>query len=80
MAIEFNGLRADVARGLIENKSLLAQSGSIYVGTGKTQLINNKNVPITEALVPPETQGLYVLKCTVSPDGVANLYWDEIQQ
>lgn len=52
MAIEFNGLRSDVVKGLIENKSLLAQSGSIYVGTGKTQLINNKNVPITEALVP----------------------------
>lgn len=75
MAIEFNGLRADVVRNLIENKSLLAQSGSIYVGTGKTQTIDETSVPITEALEPPKVQGTYVLKCTVSNDGV-KLFWE----
>lgn len=51
------GLSSELMRFSAENKNLLTQYGSLYVGTGRTQRVNYGNeiveIPITEELLPP---------------------------
>ncbi len=57
-----SGLRADIMRESMENKNLLSQKGSIYVGTGKSMskecTVNgetqNASISKTDALTPGE--------------------------
>ena len=73
-----NGLRADVARNLIENKALLEEKGSIYIGAGTTQMVGGENIPMTEALNPPidQGEGTYVLTCKIQNNTVA-VSWEK---
>ena len=47
-----NNQRADVMRNSMENKNLLANRGSIYVGTGNSSTIGSDTVYRTAALSP----------------------------
>ena len=80
-----DGLPARVMRSAMENKGLLAQRGSMYWGTGASDTISvtpeggqqvTYEIPRTEAVAPPSTQGTWVLVCTVGSGGqVENIAW-----
>lgn len=62
-----NGLRADVMRSCMENKNLLEQAGSIYVGTGEKIVIGegtDKQITIakTAALNPGKPGEILMVK------------------
>ena len=62
-----NGLRADVMRCCMENKNLLEENGSIYVGTGEKIIIgegtsNRITIAKTKALNPGEYGELLMVK------------------
>lgn len=61
-----NGLRADIMRCCMENKNLLAEKGSIYVGTGetivKTGLDDDVEIAKTKALNPGSSGELLMVK------------------
>ena len=46
-----NGLRADIMRKAMETKALLAEKGSLYIGTGTSDTVGNEIIPKTEALL-----------------------------
>lgn len=58
------GLSSELMRLSAENKNLLTQKDSLYVGTGRKQIVSYGNeaveIPVTEALNPP-TDGAFVL-------------------
>lgn len=62
-----NGLRADIMRCCMENKNLLAENGSIYVGTGEKIVIgdgtpNRITIAKTAALSPGEYGEVLMIK------------------
>lgn len=62
-----NGLRADIMRCCMENKNLLAENGSIYVGTGEKIIIgegtsNRITIAKTAALSPGEYGEVLMVK------------------
>lgn len=67
-----NGLLAKVMRNSIETKALLANKGSIYVGTGQKNTVTV--VPsegITDTYNVPETQALEPLKSSENAEEIA---------
>lgn len=71
------GLRADVMRNCMENKNLLSEEGSIYVGTGETGATFNVggatySIPKTAALVKGATNTVLCV------NNSANLGYDKI--
>lgn len=79
-----NGLRADIMRKSIENKNLLSIKGSLYVGTGISDIIN---VPVTNSLNPSvsdvnkiliadSTQSLGLKYSKVTPDMMSSNQFD----
>lgn len=73
-------LYARAMRLMMEDKNLLKNRGSIYVGTGKTQTVQPVpdgpvyEIPITAPLNPPLQDGIYELQCVVR-SGEITLQW-----
>ena len=44
MSVIENGLRADIMRKRMEDKNALQNKGSLYVGTGNKETIENKDI------------------------------------
>lgn len=68
------GLRADVMRKAIETKDLLTSKGSIYVGTGTKETVDNYDLYKTDAL-PVGTNGKILCADNNQTLGV---HWREI--
>ncbi len=57
-----NGLRADIMRSSMENKNLLSDKGSIYVGTGEKITTGGTSVAKTKALALGENGNVLISK------------------
>ena len=72
MSVIENGLRADIMRKRMEDKNTLQNKGSLYVGTGNKETIENKDIYETAELLKGNNGNILVYD---KVEDVLTLHW-----
>ena len=81
-----NNIPSRAFRYAAENKNVLSMKGAMYIGSGETRtnvmMLESSNDPAvtnvsfkTRVLLPPTTQGFYIMACSVDSNGEATVGW-----